>query len=202
MLRRGTGFRVVAWKMNSQMFGVAQNRPRVYIVGVRASAMRRALVMPRGKQPPPLNRFLIPGLPNTSRAALTCKQRRNLRSYLRRLLPQRQNKELRGTFAVVRIDRKIDGGFRQDRVDDLIPTLTTCNRYLWLVSLGDGRRRPVTNRLLHIKERAALQGFRRWPDMCGASCIRDSAAMFMLGNAMTVPVVGHVLNAVAVSLHS
>ena len=202
MLRLGTGFKVVAWKLNARDFGVAQNRPRVYIVGVRKSHMHHALVKPRGKQPPPMRNFLNLGLPNTSRATLTHLQQRNLRMYLKRLLPQRLNKELQGTFAVIRVDRKVDGGFRQDRVDDLIPTLTTSNRYLWIVSLGDGACQPVTSRLLHTEERAALQGFHRWPQMCGESCISNSAAIFMLGNAMTVPVVGHVLNAVASSLQA
>ena len=203
MLRRCTGFKIVAWKMNSRDYGVAQNRPRVYIVGVRKSHMCRALVKPVARAAaPPLKRFLSRGTSVAGAAALTLKQRRNLRSYLKFLLPQRKNKNLKGTYAVVRVDRKIDGGFRQNRVDDLIPTLTTSNRYLWIVSLGDGLRRPVTSRLLRVQERAALQGFHRWREMCGESCISDSAAIFLLGNAMTVPVVGHVLNAIASSLSS
>ena len=196
-LKSQTGFSVKWWRLNSKDFGVAQHRPRVYIVGVRTSLLRAKLAKPLPTQCVPLRHFLIPGLRGTNLRSLTTKQRANLQEYMRRLKAKRQDANLKGTFAAFRVDRRADGGFRQERSDDLVPTLTTSNRGLWVMALGEGLGRPSVHRLLHANERAALQGFDRWRELPRQS---TSAAIFVLGNAMTVPVVACVLNAVALSM--
>ena len=159
--------------------------------------LRRSLAQPPPTPRVSLRHFLIPGLSRTSLSSLTKQQRANLKGYMRRLQPKRQDATFKGTCAVFRVDRRVDGGFRQERSDDLAPTLTTSNRYLWVMASGEGHRRPSVHRLLRAHERAALQGFDRWAELPKQNNI---TAIFVLGNAMTVPVVGHVLNAVAFSM--
>ena len=196
-LKSETGFSVQWWRLNSKDFGVAQHRPRVYIVGVRTDRLRAKLTKPPLTPRVPLRHFLIQGLRSTDLRSLTTKKRANLRQYMCRLKAKRQDATLKGTFAVFRVDRRADGGFRQERSDDLVPTLTTSNRWLWVMALGEGLGRPSVHRLLHPHERAALQGFDRWRELPRQS---NSTAIFVLGNAMTVPVVASVLNAVALAM--
>ena len=141
-LKSQTGFSVKCWNLNSKDYGVAQHRPRIYIVGVRKKLLRSKLVMPPPTPHVPLRHFLIPGLRNTALRNLTKHQRANLQGYMRRLQAKRQYATLKGTFAVFRVDRRVDGGFRQERSDDLMPTLTTSNRALWVMALGEGHARP------------------------------------------------------------
>ena len=68
---------------------------------------------------------------------------------------------------------------------------------MWLVSLGQGCRRPSVSGRLSLEERCLLQGF---APSAIPSRVSDAQARRVMGNAMTVPVVGNVLGATLLNL--
>ena len=97
---------------------------------------------------------------------------------------------MRGTFMCCDLSRDPDRAFGPKwRADDLVETLTTWNRQLFIMSLGEGGS-PTVQRFLHSDERCRLQGFS--PDHFGTSPAGDYAKL--IGNAFAVPCIGVVLH--------
>ncbi len=182
------------WELNARDFGLAQSRPRVWIVGLRQESVRRPLRGPlcRGRRPP-LAVFLAK-LPNTPMRSLTLRQQEHVREQKRRAAPR----ALRGPHLMVfRADRRVQGGWSQTRFDDCVPTLMCGKQYLWIQSVGGPcSRLGYVSRFLDPRERAALQGF----GLDGFAHLPASTLNRLFGNTMPVPVVGAVLHRIGDSL--
>ena len=97
-----------------------------------------------------------------------------------------------GGLACVPLDRAAGKVYKQTVNIDLVPTLTTSNRYLFVFSTDDldeplGKR--AFARFLLPAERMALQGF----PLAYAEFIPEGMHVKASGNAYPVPVVGAVL---------
>ena len=163
---------------NTRCHGLPHNRPRVYVVGVHKELLRAApwCVAPPAPLPPPsLFAMLDRTLPKTSAADWTPKMWSNItEKYLPHLLEDGffSDPEFRETCAVLDACRDPDKAFGSFlRTDDVCNTLTTGNRYLVVVSGGEGldldsrgnvlldlEAKPHISRSLTKEDRVTLQG--------------------------------------------
>ena len=179
---------VNVWVCNS--WSVAQSRKRIYIMGHVGADLTPQPNLPRAS----LARLLCNGLPNVRDSELCESRRLKLRKYMELLKPHLESSKLKGTVACFSADRNPQKSkFAQIRLDDASPCLKSNCPY-FVVSLGEGGgKSPSIYRFLHPAELCLLQGIS--PRSVPQS-IRVSVLKRALGNAMSVPVVGAVLNAV------
>lgn len=120
MLSKGLrGWLWQVWTMNSKDYGLAQNRPRVYIVGVNCD---RHPCMPAPVARPRLAAFLVQGGRRDNYEQLTNRMRENLKHVKRELHHVLES----GARSVVciEIDRDPTRSWgRSFRIDDLVPCL-------------------------------------------------------------------------------
>jgi len=190
-------FEIKVWNLNSKDYTLAQHRDRIYIFGVRQSVLHKvghrdipespAPVMPRCR----LSWFLTEGLPNTPLTSLTRKQRQNLKDYQKLSKRLISDRGMQGKFMTCDLSRRPTAAFGPKfRVDDLVDTLLTSNRQIFLMSLGEGLRSPTVHRWLKSEERCRLQGFR--PEVF-AEC-SETERNKLTGNAFSVPCIGVILH--------
>ena len=101
------------------------------------------------------------------------------------------NPLFRGQVAIIALDRAEKKVYPQICRFNVSMTLTATNRYLWVISLGEGtgNTTPLTfNRLITDLERGRLQGF---PDIITKAAIEAKVNCVQLfGNSMSVPMIG------------
>jgi hypothetical protein len=121
---------------------------------------------------------------------LSPQQRMNL--LMSKQIAQRHGATTPGSIVCISLDRNPRREFgKWMRFDNLVCTLRTGNDLLWILmynELGD----LVLSRGLHPYERFALQGF---PPIIGESLSKQEI-LIATGNAMSVPVIGAVMNEV------
>ena len=190
-------FQIRVWNLNAKDYTLAQQRERIYIIGVRRSTLNRAGARDIPVDPPSamprcsLSWFLTACLPNTPLHTLAPGQRFNFGRYLRLARGAIRDPRMQGKVMCCDLSRNpaLSWG-PKFRVDDLVDTLTTANRQLFIISLGEGKKSPTIRRFLHPDERCRLQGFS--PDHFGTSPAGDYAKL--IGNAFAVPCIGVVLH--------
>ena len=190
-------FEWVVRNLSAKEYGLAQERNRVFIVGVRHCVLGGrpvpAPLQPFGRTS--LREFLNFRLPPTPREALTSHMKQNLKDYEDTVLKDVKSGALDpNTIVVFAVDRAKNKVYRQHCSVDCTPTLTTSNKYLWLENTseivnGVAPEHRQLSRFLHPVERLALQGFEpllalRMP----AKIIYKST-----GNAYPVPLLGAIL---------
>ena len=192
-----SGWNVATAVCNSQDFGVPQRRKRVYIVGhsVRLfgpAAFTHPLTWTKQV---PLN-TLLERLPAAENQAIknTEQQQQNLDDW-KKLYKDLMLDTGSGTnyVAVVDISRTPSGrtAWSSKKMNpDLVECLTASGPNLHVFSLGQGTGELPIDRRMTGPERAALQGFP--PNLC--KLVRNTANYKrIIGNAMTVPVIGAVM---------
>ena len=101
------------------------------------------------------------------------------------------NTQFKGQVAIIALDRAEKKVYPQICRFNVSMTLTASNRYLWVISLGEGtgNTTPLTfNRLITFFERGRLQGF---PDIITKAAIAANVNCVQLfGNSMSVPMIG------------
>ncbi len=185
-------WRVFTLRMDSHM--VAQSRPRIYIVGhVAWEGCRNVEDFLPTYKAAELHDILL-DLPNDDpRLVLSEKQRRNLRLYLEivKALPAYKHRACK--YALFEVDRDPEKTRAHVCVDQIAGCLRTSAQKYWVVSLWRSDPFPSVSRLLHNAERCRLQGI---PPAAIPGGMSRNMVQRGLGNAMTVPVIGAVLNAV------
>ena len=156
---------------NSKFHGLAQNRPRVFLIGYHRCLVPSvpSLDKPLFQQmaQASLWNLLAKGCPKIDCLKdLTAKQRKCvLDGYLPMLKKELSDPSLRGTVAVFDISRdpsKKLGAFL--RCDDLTGTLTCGNSRLVVISLGEGLDEVVLERVV-----ASVIGYEKMPDVSAES---------------------------------
>lgn len=196
-------FTVHVFDMNSKHYFVAQNRPRVYIVGVRKVLRRPGFCFGRDPvrlgPPPGIRSFLAKS--NVPRQFLSMpkrlvEKRREYWQYLDTL--DRKSVSGKGWSVLSCImERNPKSKFSAMREDGLTPALLSQSQQLPYVFLRRDREKAEQcfQRFLTPIEALYLQGFPVHSDLF-ASCLNgltDKDVMTGAGNAMSVPVVGSVL---------
>lgn len=182
--------------VNTTSFGLPHSRPRVYIVG------RRASVFCRG-QPPSLTPFservALGQLLDLSGAggarAYTQLQQSNISDFKDAYSELMNDPNKRGQFAVVDISRtptaRTAWSTRTQLHPDIVECLTASGPSFHVFALGEGRHAQLSvDRPLYQHERGRLQGF---PERVCRASVSEAVAKRMFGNAMSVPVLGAVL---------
>lgn len=143
------------------------DRHRIFFRGCRKMYCVEGLPPPL---PAPARRLrlkdiLTPELPNICRMDLPMGKRRNLLNYERQIRVIRSTQSDLfddDTICCFSVDRALDKKWNSAIKIDTVPTLTTTNVFLFLVSVGDMHRDDKDRaffRYLHPAERVALQGF-------------------------------------------
>ena len=198
------GWVLAVLRMNSHCVG--QTRPRAYLVGWKSKkklSPKQATNVIATKLPPLPDRNLsdmLLDLPNENpKKVLTAQQTRNFRKWMRKLQPSLNDKRKKGMVSCFEVDRNPAKSRAGSRADDKIFTLRASGHPIWLVSLGEKHHGPSISRLLSVEERCLLQGFSPGtiPPEASARTIRQ-----VMGNAMTVPVVGSVIGATLLQLQA
>jgi len=195
------GWRITVVDMDSEC--VAQSRPRVYIVGHVVVNPRQQL-LDNFLQKLPAARLedvlLMHRVPNQApEEVLTKKQQANLLQYTKQVKDiTRGKKRALATFEVCRDPAKPRAGINTKRVR----CLRAAAPKIWLLSYlrnipGRAGQPGRISRLLHAAEHCLLQGFS--PSKLPRS-LTDRELKRGMGNAMTVPVIGMILNAVLLTL--
>ena len=181
------------WKivtLSAADYMLAQTRVRVFLVGFR----HRLGALPGPMEPfgpLPLREFLQGDLPNIARKTMTQCMQENLKNMEKTLAQDLKAGKLAADdvvcFAADRAQGKV---FKQRYSVNIVPTLTTHNRYLFVLTLdfkkSDSKRGFF--RWLHNRERMKLQGFvEDYADKL------DSLALTASGNAYPVPLLCAVL---------
>ena len=144
-------------------YGLPQSRRRAILRGQRKTLGLLPLLLP--KQPmQPLRNFLSTTLPHQPPATMRDSHRQNLRDYEREIkLRKKLHPRMfaNDPIAVFSVDRAFDKKWNIAIRLDEVPTLTTVNRYLFLLSTNDQDEPPEKrefHRYLHFGERFGLQG--------------------------------------------
>ena len=178
--------------LKAQEYKLGQQRTRVFLRG-----LRRVF----GEVPPPLapfggtplEAFLNPLLPGVDRSQLTKHMAVNLQDAERELLEKRDKGQLAETDVVCfPLDRGSNRAYVRQYTTNLAPTLTTSNKYLFVVSVGCLRKPEAARRFfrfLDSTERLTLQGFKKNVLSASSEALRVKAS----GNAYPVPLLAAVL---------
>lgn len=162
-------FKVVVWRPNSEDFGMAQSRGRIFIAGAK---IFNAVTGPFLKLPEdlpgvvrpmaPLKQFLKGNLPNVSVRSLPPQQLINMKAYKIALRKYIHDRKYKGQTVCIDVSRKIDG-FRGGILWEVCPTFTVKNMELFVISMGEGGKMDdyTFHRFLDDDERSAIQGFPR-----------------------------------------
>ena len=182
-----TSWEVEVLVVNSQC--TAQSRGRTYIVGSRrpVPGMARDLC----ESPRVTIEAILLACCGT-KGELPSTQREKLARYLAKLRPQLHCSAYRGKFAVFEVDRDPRKKRCPLRLDGLTPCMRAGAGKLWVVSLGFPR--PKICRAIHPAERCLLQGLS--PNDIPREGLSEQDVVVGCGNAMTVPVIGTILNAI------
>ena len=178
--------------VNSIDFCLPQNRPRVYVIGVKGGI--GPLTMPSFSTRAHFGQCMDANTPCPVQSYTSSTQLRNLFDYKVWLQKEMNNKEMLGEFAVFAVDRTPSS--RTDwTVTKRISTcecLTTNGPALHILSLGEGcdvTRKSVqltTDRPVSPSERGRLQGFPEW--FVDINTLYEVAALVAFGNAISLPV--------------
>ena len=189
-----SGWQITVHTLNTRDFGLPQSRPRAYVVGHRCD-----LFGPQ-PMPPPIQFERTVQLKNLLNLAdkrncwpNTTVQAQNLRDWKQHYGTSMNDSAAIGTFAVIDISRTPSGRTRWTATSarpGIVQCLTAAGPDLHVFSLGEGNVDLSLDRRLRGSERASLQGF--------PPCVRSVAdegprTKRILGNAMSVPVIGSVL---------
>ena len=178
--------------LKAQDYKLGQQRTRVFLRG-----LRRVF----GEVPDPLApfgstclaAFLNPLLPAVDRSQLTKHMAINLQDAERELLEKRDKGQLAETDVVCfPLDRGSNKAYVRQYTTNLAPTLTTSNKYLFVVSVGCLRKPEAERRFfrfLDSTERLTLQGFKKSVLSTSSGALRIKAS----GNAYPVPLLAAVL---------
>ena len=168
-----------------------QSRERVWLLGLRKDVLK-------DESPPEplavgalealqLEHVLDPDLPNMEASDLpgNGSMARNLRHYTEKIKAVVQADPRNMRLAIFDVDRSFDRTWSTRVMYDRVPTLTTKNRYLFLLSVTDLDLPPkdkMFHRLLHSKERFVIQG--RDPSL--VNHVSTALATKLTGNAFPV----------------
>lgn len=151
--------------LKARDYGLPQSRKRVFLRGL----LKRVLpYVPKVMPPFICNRRvddLLGDFPATSRCLLTLPQQDNLEEYEQAIKDKYEKGKLhKDDIVCISVDRSLCNGFNTNMGVNVISTLQTGNRYLFVISVGcvvddlpDEDRRFF--RLLMPTERLTLQGF-------------------------------------------
>lgn len=181
-------------RVNTEDYMVPHHRERVYLRGLRRSWCGVAL--PKPLQPfgrVHLDCFIDFSIPNIRRASLSKNLRRNMIVHeLRvRCMISRGALEV-GRLACFSVDRAAGKTFALNIYVDRVPTLTTKNNFLFLISTDDmdvADQQRKCFRFLAPSERLALQGI----PAAHQALLGDGASVRAAGNSFSAPVVGAML---------
>jgi len=182
--------------LNTMDDGIAQNRPRWYCVGLRKDAIpegrdQSSFAFPARKSRPSLESILDPRARASDLRKESSSVRANVERAIRRIHGEHDN-----TSDVKDMPYVVDVDASQDRSHEMLDTspCLTRSRYRGHWLLHKGRR-------MTLREMARLQGI----DLGKLNMVVTKSEMGQLiGNAMTVPVVGAVIEQAlqAMGLHS
>ena len=194
-------FAWVVHKLKAMDYGLPQSRTRVFLVGVRKAVF--------GDQPPTplpawdrnaeLCDFLSARAPNTDRASLTSNMQHNLGVHEGTLKMMLQQQKLGEKDIVsVCVDRSPTKKWKPKLHINRIPTLTTSNVYIFVMSLDFGKadHERAVFRWLLPGERLILQGF---PATC-AGLLPARLRVKASGNAYPVPLMAAMLTPIVQGL--
>ena len=192
------------WEINvlhAKDYLLAQNRTRAFLRGMRVDWCGPSLppIVPAlGTRP--LEEFLDPEAPHTPASELSVGMRRNLVLLEKKVLADRQSGLLEGTDVVIgQVDRDQHKRYLSGYMKNICYTLTTANRYLFVLSVQDVERPRATRRFcrfLKPGERLALQGF---PSSL-ADVLGEALSVKAAGNAYPVPLLAACLQPVICAL--
>lgn len=211
--RLGQLWTVHVWKFNSRDFGLAANRPRVYIIGRRIRRLRnRRSLEPSSFTPKFARAVLLPGILEQSPAeapvwntSMYCATwRSHLDEYKSLFAVEMSSVAYSGCVACFSIDRTPSGraAWPTKKRIDYCECLTANGPKLHVLSLGprstfidssfQSETQPWHDRPLSVRERGRLQGFPDWFIDIGftdASDKKAKKAEIAFGNAMSVPTI-------------
>lgn len=190
------------WSLNAKDFGEAQNRPRTFVVGVHIPTLLRSGAI-QAPAPPSairnkarLSDMLLPG--RATLAWNTCRMASNAAHYAKvfRGMQREMPAEGVGRGAAVRcisadVCRDPNSVFSAVVLRDLVPTLTTKNRYLAVFGDVLGKVTP-SGRWLSPAERAICSGIVP-QSLCDLS---PKQIVHATGNTIPVSMIGRVLASV------
>ena len=188
----GPKWTVQRFFVNSMDFCLPQNRPRVFVIGVRGGT--GPLTMPSFATRAHFGHCMDANTPSPVQS-YSSGMLRNLFDYKIWLQKEMNNKELLGEFAVFRIGRTPSSRTRctmTKRIGSCGSTRVGKVPALHIVSLGEGcdvTRKSVkltADRPLSPSERGRLAGFPEW--FVDINTLYEAAALVAFGNAMSVPV--------------
>ena len=176
-------------------YGLPQTRHRLFIRGMRTSlvnAIPKALA-PFGRRE---LRDALGDFPPTPLSGLTGPQRQNVIEHERLIKQKVESGIVRPTdLIVIGADRPLHGVFTSGQTVNMCPTLTSRNRYLYVIDAGEASRSTPFDerrfsRWITASERMAVQGFP--PDVC-AQLVSWGLCLKASGNAYPPPLIAAVL---------
>ena len=178
--------------LKAQDYKLGQQRTRIFLRGLRrVFGEVPDPLAPFGSTP--LTAFLNPLLPGVNRSQLTKHMAVNLKDAERELLEKWDQGQLAETDVVCfPLDRGSNKAYVRQYTTNLAPTLTTSNKYLFVVSVGCLRKPEAERRFfrfLDSTERLTLQGFKKSVLSTSSEALRIKAS----GNAYPVPLLAAVL---------
>lgn len=151
--------------LSLQDYKLPQSRTRVFLRGMPRALVTDMIPPPLDGnllEPKTLQDCLIQGLPCTKRDSLISNRKKNLKNFEFQLRVARKKNELGATsIAVCSIDRSSEATWQSSIQYDRIPTLTTSNVFLFMISTDDldaPDDQKKLFRFLHPLERLLLQG--------------------------------------------
>ena len=176
--------------MSAVDYLLPQNRQRAFLRGMRVvfcGGTMPAPVPPLGSRK--LTEVLLKRIPNTDVTTMTESIQTNIAAMEKLVHKHKCEAKLKGVSVVVfHADRNKDKTFSTTYMKDCCPTLTTNNRYLFVLSVPDILKpKPKFRRLLEPKERLLLQGF---DSHLQEEFDSDNLVLKATGNAYPVPLIG------------
>ena len=194
---RPAGWLVQYVTANALHYGLPQNRPRIYILGRKVKFYTQYI--PRGA-PRFHSQVRAAELLDTSDnepAAITALQEQCLAEWKGQYRTAMNTASCLGQYAFVEGGRDPTGRTTwasrkstQPPHVDRCQCLRASGPMMHVFALGEGGLQLSLDRLLRVRERAALQGF---PDSIGHLPFSEDAGRRIFGNAMTVSVVGAIM---------
>ena len=175
-------------------FGLPQNRPRIYIVGRKDKFYTQYVPA----APRRFRRQVCPaeflGTSDSRRSTLTALQKQCLSEWKKLYQRAMDNPDCSGKYAFVEAGRDPTSrtawssrSAAKPPLVDRCQCLRASGPQIHVFALGQGAQGLTLDRCLRVRERAALQGF---PDRVGQLPFNEKVGCRVLGNAMSVPVVG------------
>ncbi|CAK9082143.1 Modification methylase DsaV (M.DsaV) (Cytosine-specific methyltransferase DsaV), partial [Durusdinium trenchii] len=179
--------------LKAQDYMLAQQRTRVFLRGMRTCFGMGIVPPPMATfGPRPLVEFLDFSLPSVDWSGLTATMTQNLKDSLEAMKTMLQTGEAKeDDILCFPLDRAEGKVYVRRFSKNIVPTLTTTNKYLFLASLDLSKKETDRRvfRFLNPKERMLLQGF---PPNTLDGC-HDALKVQASGNAYPVPLMMAVL---------